>query len=200
MMSRTTRHSRFASSGRIDRFAIYGFFRLMQTPGEQLPSKNATATRTSPPPMRSSNPFPMPRPSSNPASPSNNSMPSPMPKATSTPPAQSMPPATNCSEPSGTSRHTPPRNAPLAHSIALPTPPRGSSDPPAHRRAGSTRHRLHSRIDTPPPHLPSYPSSMHPLGLHSTPRTPTRFTSSRRPAFRLIFVLENAGSRARCPK
>ena len=36
MMSRTTRHSRFASSGRIDRFAIYGFFRLMQTPGEQL--------------------------------------------------------------------------------------------------------------------------------------------------------------------
>jgi hypothetical protein len=36
-MSRTTRHSRFASSGRIDRFAIYGFFRLMQTPGEQLP-------------------------------------------------------------------------------------------------------------------------------------------------------------------
>ena len=37
MMSRTIRHSRFASSGRIDRFAIYGFFRLMQTPGEQLP-------------------------------------------------------------------------------------------------------------------------------------------------------------------
>ena len=36
MMSRTIRHSRFASSGRIDRFAIYGFFRLMQTPGEQL--------------------------------------------------------------------------------------------------------------------------------------------------------------------
>ena len=36
MMSRKTRHSRFASSGRIDRFAIYGFFRLMQTPGEQL--------------------------------------------------------------------------------------------------------------------------------------------------------------------
>ena len=41
MMSRTTRHSRFASSGRIDRFAIYGFFRLMQTPGEQLPEKAA---------------------------------------------------------------------------------------------------------------------------------------------------------------
>ena len=36
MMSRTIRHSRFASSGRIDRFAIYGFFRLIQTPGEQL--------------------------------------------------------------------------------------------------------------------------------------------------------------------
>ena len=36
MMSRTIRHSRFASSGRIDRSAIYGFFRLMQTPGEQL--------------------------------------------------------------------------------------------------------------------------------------------------------------------
>ena len=34
---------------------------------------------------------------------------------------------------------------------------------------------------------------MHPLVLHSTPRTPTRFTSSPRPAFRLIFVLENAG-------
>ena len=43
--------------------------------------------------------------------------------------------------------------------------------------------------------LPSYPSSMHPLVLHSTPRTPTRFTSSPRPAFRLIFVLENAAKR-----
>ena len=36
MMSSTTRHSRLASSGRIDRFATYGFSRLMQTPGEQL--------------------------------------------------------------------------------------------------------------------------------------------------------------------
>ena len=71
-------------------------------------------------------------------------------------------------------------------------PPRGSSGPPAHRTAGTTRHRLNSRIDSPPPDLPSYPSSMHPLVLHSTPRTPTRFTSSQRPAFRLIFVLENA--------
>ena len=43
-----------------------------------------------------------------------------------------------------------------------------------------------------PTDLPSYPSSMHPLVLHSTPRTPTRFTSSPRPAFRLISVLENA--------
>ena len=71
-----------------------------------------------------------------------------------------------------------PLEAPVAH--------------PAHRTAGTTRHRLHSRIDSPPPDLPSYPSSMHPLVLHSTPRTPTRFTSSPRPAFRLIFVLENA--------
>ena len=53
-MSRTTRHSRFASSGRIAphiRFAIYGFFRLMQTPGEQLrhrmlnPSASAASYR-----------------------------------------------------------------------------------------------------------------------------------------------------------
>ena len=73
--------------------------------------------------MRSSNPFPMPRPSSNPASPSNNSMPSPMPKATSTPPAQSMPPATNCSEPSGTSRHTEPRNAPPRTQHGFPNNP-----------------------------------------------------------------------------
>ena len=36
MMSRTIRHHRLASCDRIDHFAIYGFFRLMQTPGEQL--------------------------------------------------------------------------------------------------------------------------------------------------------------------
>ena len=55
-MSRTTRHSRLASSGRIDRFAIYGLFRLMQTPGEQLrntmtngndPERYTKAIRTS---------------------------------------------------------------------------------------------------------------------------------------------------------
>ena len=146
--------------------------------------------------MRSSNPFPMPRRSSNPASPSNISMPSPMPKATSTPPAQSMPPATNCSEPSATSRHTPPRTAPPRTQQGFPNNPlEAPVAHPAHRTAGTTRHRLHSRIDSPPPDLPSYPSSMHPLVLHSTPRTPTRFTSSPRPAFRLIFVLENAGRR-----
>ena len=50
MMSRTTRHSRFASSGRIDRFAIYGFFRLMQTPGEQLPPRFPPYAVRSPPP------------------------------------------------------------------------------------------------------------------------------------------------------
>ena len=36
MMSRTIRHSRLASSGRIDRSAIYGFFMLLPIPGEQL--------------------------------------------------------------------------------------------------------------------------------------------------------------------
>ena len=48
-MSRTTRHSRLASSGRIDRFAIYGLFRLMQTLGEQLLGRNtATGSAVSP--------------------------------------------------------------------------------------------------------------------------------------------------------
>ena len=36
MMSRTIRHSRLASSGRIDRSTIYGFFMLLPIPGEQL--------------------------------------------------------------------------------------------------------------------------------------------------------------------
>ena len=39
MMSRTIRHSRLASSGRIDRSAIYGFFIRLPIPGEQLPTK-----------------------------------------------------------------------------------------------------------------------------------------------------------------
>ena len=86
--------------------------------------------------------------------------------------------ATNCSNhrlPVGTRR----RVTPPSHTARLSQqPPRGSSGPPRHRTAGTTRHRLHSRIDSPPPDLPSYPSSMHPLVLHSTPRTPTRFTSS----------------------
>ena len=46
-MSRTTRHSRFASSGRIDRFAIYGFFRLMQTPVSSYRSGSETSTTSS---------------------------------------------------------------------------------------------------------------------------------------------------------
>ena len=43
------------------------------------------------------------------------------------------------------------RVTPPSHTARLSQqPPRGSSGPPAHRRAGSTCHRLHSRIDSPP--------------------------------------------------
>ena len=87
-------------------------------------SKGSPASYASPPFTRATSMASrIPRRSSNPASPSNNSMLSPMPKATSTPPAQSMPPATNCSEPSGTSRHTPPRNAPPRTQQGFPNNP-----------------------------------------------------------------------------